>query len=122
MNCEHTTTDSYGAVLRCVSKSTEQLSIQETNKRLQETLIYYYCNKHYFVHNLSAVKKNLVKAKDVLPGDIFTGRNGPLRVLDVSITSRAVELLLAEGRNDPGEWSELVDPNEELHISRQERP
>ena len=63
-----------------------------------------------------------MKAKNVLPGDIFTGRDGPLRVLDVSITSHAVELLLAEGRNDPGEWSELVDPNEELNIYRPERP
>ena len=42
--------------------------------------------------------------KDVLPGDVLSGRNCNWMVREVQMTSTLVQLLLAAGRTDPGQW------------------
>jgi len=116
--CEHTMTDKYQAVLRCVSKNTEPLSI----KGKTSTTTYYYCVRHYFVHSAEAKSEKMCHVKDILPGDVLTTPNGSRMVLDLQITAREIKLLLAEGRTDPGEWESFYNPYETVTIYRPQRP
>lgn len=62
-------------------------------------------------------------AREVEPGDVLTSPSqGNLMVRQVKHADEGVTLLLSLGRTDPGTWSDLISPEQDLVIYRPPPP